>query len=158
MNKLYEENDIKAIADALREKLGVSTKYKVSQMADAVKKIAVADTLSVSWLDGYTCTYFVTDWDYELSENAAYAISEKIDVTSVSAIEFTVISPDSDFGTIFIGIDENNVITEVQEFKPGNSGIVSFEWCAESNETAYLAIRSMHKYIDQLKMSTLKEK
>lgn len=48
--KLYEENNIKAIADAIRGKKETDTTYKVSEMADAVKTIASGthyDTLKV---------------------------------------------------------------------------------------------------------------
>lgn len=38
-NKFYEENDISAIASAIRTKLGVQTTYKVSEMASAVDSI-----------------------------------------------------------------------------------------------------------------------
>ena len=38
-NKLYEENDIQNIANAIRAKNGSTDKYKVSQMSDAVSNI-----------------------------------------------------------------------------------------------------------------------
>lgn len=39
MNKLYEENDIQNIADAIRSKNGSPEKYTVSQMASAISNI-----------------------------------------------------------------------------------------------------------------------
>jgi hypothetical protein len=39
MNKLYEENDIHNIANAIRSKNGLSDKYTVSQMASAIANI-----------------------------------------------------------------------------------------------------------------------
>lgn len=39
-NKLYEENDIQNIANAIRAKNGSTDKYTVSQMSDAVLKIS----------------------------------------------------------------------------------------------------------------------
>ena len=39
-NKLYEEADIQAAADAIREKNGLTTKYKVSEFAGAIRAIA----------------------------------------------------------------------------------------------------------------------
>lgn len=39
MNKLYEENDIQNIANAIRSKNGLSDKYTVSQMASAISNI-----------------------------------------------------------------------------------------------------------------------
>lgn len=39
MNKLYEENDIQAIADAIREKNGTQNTYFVSEMANAITSL-----------------------------------------------------------------------------------------------------------------------
>jgi hypothetical protein len=39
MDKLYEENDIQNIADAIRSKNGTSERYTVSQMASAISSI-----------------------------------------------------------------------------------------------------------------------
>lgn len=38
-NKLYEESDIQATADAIREKNGLTNTYKVSEFADAIRAI-----------------------------------------------------------------------------------------------------------------------
>lgn len=43
-NKFYEENDISAIAGAIRSKLGTQTTYKVSEMASAVASIPTGVT------------------------------------------------------------------------------------------------------------------
>lgn len=48
-NKIYEENDIRDIAKAIREKNGTQNTYLVSEMADAVREIKTgitADTIS----------------------------------------------------------------------------------------------------------------
>lgn len=44
MKKLYEETDVQAVADAIREKNGSTDTYKVSEMAQAVKDIPTGDT------------------------------------------------------------------------------------------------------------------
>ena len=59
MKKLYPESDMQNIADAIRDKLGVSTKYKTSQMAEAVEQIRtspdpVIEKLSVTDNGTYT--------------------------------------------------------------------------------------------------------
>lgn len=59
MKKLYPESDIQSLADAIRQKLGVSTKYKTSQMAEAVEQIRtspdpVIEKLSVTENGTYT--------------------------------------------------------------------------------------------------------
>lgn len=38
-NKLYEETDIQATADAIRERNGLTSTYKVSEFADAIRAI-----------------------------------------------------------------------------------------------------------------------
>lgn len=43
-NKLYEENDVIAIADAIRTKNGTSNKYKISEMADAVLDLNIGSS------------------------------------------------------------------------------------------------------------------
>lgn len=39
-NKLYEESSVQDIAAAIREKNGTATKYKVAEMAGAIREIA----------------------------------------------------------------------------------------------------------------------
>ncbi len=41
MKKLYEETDIQAVADAIREKNGSTDTYKVSEMAQAIRDIGI---------------------------------------------------------------------------------------------------------------------
>lgn len=53
--KLYEENNIQDIADAIREKNGTSNTYKTSEMADAVRAI-------VSGGDVPSCGIVVERW------------------------------------------------------------------------------------------------
>ena len=42
-NKLYEENDIQNIANAIRNKNGTEDTYKVSQMSTAINSIEVIE-------------------------------------------------------------------------------------------------------------------
>lgn len=64
--KLYEENSVKAIADAIREKNGGTEKYKVAQMAAAVRGIASGGA-EVFYIDlagdypNYTCPVAMAD-------------------------------------------------------------------------------------------------
>ena len=59
-NKFYEENDISAIASAIRTKLGSQDTYKVSEMADAVSSISagqtplyIKDAIETDYTNGY---------------------------------------------------------------------------------------------------------
>ena len=44
MKKLYEEEDIRGIAEAIREKNGTTTQYKVSEMKPALLAIPSGDS------------------------------------------------------------------------------------------------------------------
>lgn len=46
MKKLYEEASVQDIANAIREKNGASTKYKVAQMGNAVRGITTGDQIA----------------------------------------------------------------------------------------------------------------
>lgn len=49
MNKLYEENSIKDIADAIREKNGEAATYRVADMGDAVRAIKQDAAKQIEW-------------------------------------------------------------------------------------------------------------
>lgn len=75
--KLYKESEIQDIANAIREKNGSATKYKVVEMADAVR--AISGSESVEW---HQCPELVRDYlanvtydpsDYSTSQIDNYA-------------------------------------------------------------------------------------
>lgn len=76
--KLYEEASVQAIAAAIREKNGAATKYKVAEMADAVR--ALSGSEAVAW---HQCPEAVRNYlanvmtydpsDYSTSQIANYA-------------------------------------------------------------------------------------
>ena len=75
--KLYEESSIQDIATAIREKNGTTTKYKVSEMADAVR--ALSGSEAIEW---HQCPELVRNYlanvtydpnDYSTSQIANYA-------------------------------------------------------------------------------------
>ena len=67
MKKLYEESSVRDIADAIREKNGGTEKYKVAQMAAAVRGIASGPGAEVFYIDlagdypDYTCPVALAD-------------------------------------------------------------------------------------------------
>lgn len=65
--KLYEENDVQNIADAIREK-GVEGSFKVSDMADAIGRISTKDSLLDRFENRYITIKNTIDWntDWEL--------------------------------------------------------------------------------------------
>lgn len=77
MKKLYEEASVQDIANAIREKNGASTKYKVAQMGDAVRGIAGAET--VEWhqcpepVRNYLAAVTYDPGDYSTSQIDNYA-------------------------------------------------------------------------------------
>ena len=78
--KLYEESDVHAIADAIREKNGMTTTYKVSEMAGAVSALTMADTINHADIPEYVKT-------------AVVGIAKKVSaVRTASSIVFITIS------------------------------------------------------------------
>ena len=63
--KLYEENDVQKLADAIRTKNGKTNKYKLSEMPEAVKSMVTGEynIEVVKEADG-TQTLNITDWNY----------------------------------------------------------------------------------------------
>lgn len=75
--KLYEESSIHDIATAIREKNGTTTKYKVAEMADAVR--ALSESEAIEWhqcpeaVRNYLATVTYDPSDYSTSQIANYA-------------------------------------------------------------------------------------
>ncbi len=75
--KLYEESSVQAIAAAIREKNGAAMKYKVAEMADAVR--ALSGSESVAWhqcpeaVRNYLANVTYDPSDYSTSQIANYA-------------------------------------------------------------------------------------
>lgn len=75
--KLYEETSVQAIAAAIREKNGSTTKYKVAEMADAVR--ALSGSEAVEWhqcpeaVRNYLADVTYDPSDYSASQIANYA-------------------------------------------------------------------------------------
>lgn len=75
--KLYEESSVQAIAAAIREKNGAATKYKVAEMADAVR--ALSGSEAVEWhqcpeaVRNYLANVTYDPSDYNTSQIANYA-------------------------------------------------------------------------------------
>lgn len=79
MKKLYEESSMQDIADAIREKNGGTEKYKVAQMAAAVRAIKGGGAEAVSWhqcpeaVRNYLANVTYDPSDYSTSQIANYA-------------------------------------------------------------------------------------
>lgn len=75
--KLYEETSVQAIAAAIREKNGSTTKYKVAEMADAVLELSGSE--AIEWhqcpeeVRNYLANVTYDSSDYNTSQIANYA-------------------------------------------------------------------------------------
>lgn len=75
--KLYEETAVQDIANAIREKNGAATKYKVAEMADAVRALSGSEV--VEWhqcpeeVRNYLANVTYDPSDYSVSQIANYA-------------------------------------------------------------------------------------
>lgn len=80
--KLYEEASVQDIAAAIREKNGTATKYKVAEMADAVR--ALSGSEAVEWhqcpeaVRNYLANVTYDPADYTVSQIASYAPAEAV--------------------------------------------------------------------------------
>lgn len=84
MNKLYKENSIKDIADAIREKNGEATTYRVSEMGDAVRAIKQDAAEQIEWHQcpelprNYLANVTYDPSDYTVSYIAEYAPADRV--------------------------------------------------------------------------------
>ena len=105
-NKLYEENNIKAIADAIREKNSSTDTYKVEEMAEAVKNLPTGgdDSLLTMIASGLSATddagvidlsklHITQVRDYFLAKGIRYVTNPASGMTLPST--YTVLLPDS---------------------------------------------------------------
>lgn len=75
--KLYEESSVQDIANAIREKNGAATKYKVAEMADAVR--ALSGSEAIEWhqcpeeVRNYLANVTYDPGDYSTSQISNYA-------------------------------------------------------------------------------------
>lgn len=99
MKKLYTEENIQRIADAIRDKLGVETKYKVSEMASAILSIPTDGTVGA----GGKNYVFIADENETVTENIPYGVN------TVWLFSDTILSPD-----ITIDDIECDAVTDVQ--------------------------------------------
>lgn len=80
--KLYEESSVQDIAAAIREKNGAATKYKVAEMADAVR--ALSGSEAIEWhqcpeaVRNYLANVTYDPSDYSTSQIANYAPADAV--------------------------------------------------------------------------------
>ena len=80
--KLYDEASVKDIADAIREKNGTATKYKISEMGAAVR--AISGSEAVEWhqcpaaVRSYLAAVTYDPSDYSTSKIADYALAAAV--------------------------------------------------------------------------------
>lgn len=82
MKKLYEEAAVQAIAGAIRAKNGTATKYKIGEMAAAVRAITGAE--EIAWhqcpeaVRNYLANVTYDPSDYSTSQIASFAPAEAV--------------------------------------------------------------------------------
>ncbi len=122
--KLYEESAIKDIANAIREKNGSTTKYKVAEMGDAVRALSASET--VEWhqcpepVRNYLANVTYDPNDYSTSQISDYAPATNV-VSNYKPIGQTaggvIITAGSEryFRVSLICTDASSVIATINE-------------------------------------------
>lgn len=90
--KLYDEENIRAIADALRSKCGTYTTYKCCDMAAAINNLAIADTTTE---DSLICSWSKPLTTYEndrVGELRSFAFAGCYNLTSINLSKVGMIS------------------------------------------------------------------
>ena len=162
-NKFYEENDISAIASAIRTKLGTQSTFKVSEMASAVTSIPTgggSGTLEIN----ENGTYNVTDYasaavsvqphvgTKTITENGVYnASSDNLDGYSQVTVNTPPFPPElmdvdafvleSDSTSITIKYDSTKNVAQVMSFLLYNRHI--------DRNTVYMTSSRKNVYTDE---------
>lgn len=90
--KLYEESSVQEIAAAIREKNGSTTKYKVAEMEDAVRRLSGSE--AIEWhqcpeaVRNYLTAVTYDPSDYSTSQIASYAPDTAV-VSNYKPIRYT---------------------------------------------------------------------
>ena len=98
------------------------------------------ETIPITWLNGKTCTYAVGS-PCNVSDSASYIISEKIAVEYGKTYSCEWDSPSNTASFYFIGIDDDNNVTEQIKFAPAKAGTVTAEWTVTVPATTKLRLR-----------------
>lgn len=122
--------------------------------ATAVESAPAVETIAVTWLNGKKCGYSVGS-ACTVSDESSYIISEPINVEQGKKYTFSGTSPANDFGFKFVGINSNNVVTEVQDYASIKTGAFSVEWTPTSADTKQFRIRGYSSATANLQASTL---
>ncbi len=120
-NKLYEENDIAAIATAIRSKNGKSDTYKVSQMAAAIDDISGGGADVVNGI--------IKNFKAQASTVSAAAFVEFVELTASNDTQLTTTSGQYNYASA-VQIDTNKIFISL-----GNSQYLFGTVCTISGST-----------------------
>ena len=96
--KLYEETDIQSVADAIREKNGLTITYKVSEMAQAIKDIPSGGGATEPYReDTLNNNYIVSSKLYGYTTIPSYFLTNSTKLTAVTSNTATTRVGDQSF-------------------------------------------------------------
>lgn len=110
---------------------------------------SAVETVAITWLNGYRCDYAVGS-AVNPRNDTNYIISEPINVEQGKTYKFTFDCPKSDFGIYFIGVDNDDIVTEYELFAPGKPGETVIEWTPTDAATTKLRLRSYSSATEKL--------
>lgn len=101
---------------------------------------SVQETLPVTWVSGKKAAYTVGS-AFTLTDDSAYIVSEEIPVEygRIYSFEWNCLSSNSMF--YYVGVDANNIVTEVEKVFPERPELVNCEWTPTVETTVGLRLR-----------------
>lgn len=141
MNKLYEENDIQMIADAIREKNGSTDTYKVADMSQAIGNISRDAVLDITnddrmKLEGNTLVINNTEMHlveifndgtiaegYSVKQTSSAGVAPSVNIGSRIAVSGTSDSGSGSEGQLYI--DKEIDFSKVEKMEIYGSGSTS---------------------------------
>lgn len=135
MQKMYEESNIQAIADAIRSKNGTTTKYKASEMASAIQGISAGGVgIEDGLIDGSVVSVDNDRVSYVREEAFYYCYSlESVNLPNVTSIDYSA----------FNGCES---LSEVNMPKLETVGYSAFDGCEALESISLPAVKTIDSY------------
>lgn len=107
------------------------------------------ETVGITWLNGKNCGYTVGS-ECAVSDGESYITTEEIPVEYGKTYTFEFVSPSASMGLRWIGIDTDDIVTEVESMTNIGEGNKSVSWTPTVAATVGLRLRTYSSAADAL--------